>query len=224
MTKAYLDLTGQRFGRWTAIRVGERNKHGQAMWTCRCDCGNERSIGMSRLRTGESQSCGCLRRDSSRARTRSLSERFWSRVDTNGPTLRAELGPCHVWTGGCNSSGYGRIFVGGNGRRQVEAHRVAYFLASGAWPANEAMHRCDNPPCVRADHIVDGTHADNMRDCASKGRRPSGMTHYLAKITDDDVRAIRASTEAQSVLASRYGIAQSAISRIQHRQTWKHVA
>lgn len=54
-----LDLTGQRFGRWTALyqsmRVG-----GNYFWWCRCDCGIEKNVGAQHLRSGATQSCGCL--------------------------------------------------------------------------------------------------------------------------------------------------------------------
>lgn len=54
------DLTGQRFGRWTAqsldpVRAPDR----QARWLCRCDCGAERTIKAGSLRSGLSKSCGC---------------------------------------------------------------------------------------------------------------------------------------------------------------------
>ncbi len=54
-------LAGEKFGRWTAIHpvAGcERKK-----WVCRCDCGTERAVQPSCLRSGSSQSCGCLHRE-----------------------------------------------------------------------------------------------------------------------------------------------------------------
>lgn len=54
-----LDLSGQTFGRLTAIkRVGTKSR--SALWLCRCDCGNHKEIISSNLRRGVTQSCGCL--------------------------------------------------------------------------------------------------------------------------------------------------------------------
>lgn len=54
----FIDLTGQRFGRWTVLRYA--GSHNGAFWECRCDCGTIRNIRASCLRRGESKSCGCL--------------------------------------------------------------------------------------------------------------------------------------------------------------------
>lgn len=55
-----LDLTGQRFGMLIVIRLHERVK-GQAIWACRCDCGNESMVRLGNLRRGHTTSCGCQR-------------------------------------------------------------------------------------------------------------------------------------------------------------------
>ena len=60
----FIDLTGQKFSRWTVIEIAERNKHNQVMWKCRCDCGTIRDVTASSLKNGNSKSCGCLQRDS----------------------------------------------------------------------------------------------------------------------------------------------------------------
>jgi hypothetical protein len=54
-----IDLTGQRFGRWTALRYAPHEKTPQ--WLCRCDCGTERTVLPANLKSGKSQSCGCFR-------------------------------------------------------------------------------------------------------------------------------------------------------------------
>jgi hypothetical protein len=55
MGRPHLDKTGQRFGRLVAVRY-----HGDKMWLCRCDCGNETLVRGSTLVNAQSRSCGCL--------------------------------------------------------------------------------------------------------------------------------------------------------------------
>lgn len=54
------DITGQRFGKLTAIRDTEERKHGSIVWECRCDCGATVMVAGTTLRSGKTRSCGCL--------------------------------------------------------------------------------------------------------------------------------------------------------------------
>jgi hypothetical protein len=57
----YIDITGEKFGRWTVIERGKNDKNGKAMWLCQCECGSQpREVNSSSLRNGVSNSCGCL--------------------------------------------------------------------------------------------------------------------------------------------------------------------
>lgn len=57
------DLTGQVFERLTVISRDGSNRWGQAAWLCRCRCGSLCTLGGAQLRTGNTKSCGCLKRD-----------------------------------------------------------------------------------------------------------------------------------------------------------------
>lgn len=63
----FIDLTGQRFGRWTAISRAEDHftKSGVriTMWNCVCDCGTHKSVAMQSLKKGISTSCGCYAKE-----------------------------------------------------------------------------------------------------------------------------------------------------------------
>lgn len=64
------DLTGKRFGRLTVLV--EDSPHTlpcgarEAMWKCRCDCGNTLVVAAGNLRKGHTSSCGCLRKDAAK--------------------------------------------------------------------------------------------------------------------------------------------------------------
>ena len=58
-----IDLTGQRFGRLTAVeRAGTAKSH-QSLWECKCDCGNEVAVRACNLKSGKTTSCGCFRKE-----------------------------------------------------------------------------------------------------------------------------------------------------------------
>jgi hypothetical protein len=54
------DLTGQVFGRLTAVSHVGTNKYRYALWLCRCECGGEAIVSNNALRYGNTRSCGCL--------------------------------------------------------------------------------------------------------------------------------------------------------------------
>lgn len=59
---ALKDLTGQQFGRLVVLRRNGSDKHKNAMWLCRCDCGNECNVVGASLWRGDTRSCGCYRK------------------------------------------------------------------------------------------------------------------------------------------------------------------
>lgn len=65
---AVVDLTGQRFGRYAVLKRVQNDKHNNAVWLCRCDCGKEKEVVGSALRKGVTLSCGCLHRDEMKKR------------------------------------------------------------------------------------------------------------------------------------------------------------
>ena len=58
-----MDLTGQKYNRWTVLEEAGSNKYGQFMWKCECECGIEKVVVGCHLRSGASKSCGCLKNE-----------------------------------------------------------------------------------------------------------------------------------------------------------------
>ena len=100
---------------------------------------------------------------------------------------------------------------------------MSYEAHVGAIPPGMCVcHRCDNPPCCNPDHLFLGTVADNNADRAAKGRSARNKTNR--RLSDDDVRAIRAALAAgskQEPLAEQYGVGTRAISKIKCGQRWR---
>lgn len=64
MSDKRIDLTGKRFGRLTVVKKSDKNpKDYKTYWDCVCDCGNETTVLLTYLTSGETKSCGCLRID-----------------------------------------------------------------------------------------------------------------------------------------------------------------
>ncbi len=157
---------------------------------------------------------------------RTPSQRFWEHVDRNGPTPEhmPHLGRCWMWTGH-TARGYGRFSIQrGYVLRTFRAHRFSYELHCGPIPEGMLVcHHCDNPSCVRPEHLFMGTTADNMRDKSLKGRTPRAG----AILKPEQVIAIRKAYAAGGVsqygLAAQYGVTRSAIAAIARRRTWREL-
>ena len=55
-----LELTGQRFGKLTAVKWVSTNRQGNSEWLCKCDCGKEVVVNSQRLKSGKTKSCRCF--------------------------------------------------------------------------------------------------------------------------------------------------------------------
>jgi hypothetical protein len=119
-----------------------------------------------------------------------------------------------------------RITVPG-GSKILGAHRASWLLHYGEIPAGmEICHHCDNPPCVRPDHLFLGTHAENFADARDKGRMNRGAKNGLSKLTDAKVKKIRELAKtgmSQWKIGARFGVHQMTVSRVVRRTIWKHL-
>ena len=196
------------------------------LFTC-AQCGGsfERAAPPSR-RLPKYCSSVCSNIATGRERTRLLEERFWEKVNKAGPIIRPELGPCWIWTGQLDRKGYGRFSLGhrpDSSRRNINANKQAleWQLGRELKPEHGALHRCDNPPCVRNDgpnsHLFEGTRADNAADRVAKGR-----SVVVGLSPDDRLEIIRLRTQEEFPwlrLSRMFGVHRSAIQRIVREAT-----
>ncbi len=159
--------------------------------------------------------------------------RFWSNVRT--------VGTCWEWQGELGPYlPYGRFSFS---KKKYSSHRVSWEMLNGSIPSGMLVcHKCDNPKCVRPDHLFLGTHSDNSRDMTSKGRAWAQQPQHRAKLfgrrvargeqcgqsvlTDSAVMEIRkrlSAGERQAPLAREFGISTGLIHLVAKGVIWRHV-
>jgi len=144
--------------------------------------------------------------------------RFWAKV-------RKSDG-CWEWTAKRNRKGYGDVRYQ---RKMQGAHRVAWQLTYGPIPKRRLVcHHCDNPSCVRPDHLFLGTEKDNSDDCVRKGRNAKGERTRRAKLIAAQVREIRQryaqGDTSASRLAREFGVCSRTIYSIVNYASWCHIS
>lgn len=143
------------------------------------------------------------------------------------PNIESKIFPepnsgCWLWEGAL-VSGYG-FGWDPETKTRVKVHRFVYQRAKGEIPDGLwVLHSCDTPSCVNPDHLFLGSALDNSHDMHRKGRnrQPVGKDHTQAKLTEDDVRLIRASTLSYAALGIQFGVHEQTIYRIRARKRWK---
>ena len=162
-------------------------------------------------------------------RAEPLEQRFWKKVNKNGPIPehRPELGRC--WEiSGPKVNGYRTFSVKtGSGWRGMIASRWVYEHEFGpVAPGLDVCHHCDNRSCVRTSHMFPGTRKENMRDAKEKGRTTQGEKDGMHKLTQEQVSEIRKLWASgkfwNAELAEKFAVSKSNISRIVKHHSWTH--
>jgi len=152
-------------------------------------------------------------------KTRPIEERFWAKVQKSDG--------CWEWIGDRHEFGYGRLWISDVPRRYVYAHRFSYEMTNGPIGDDDldVLHRCDNPPCVRPDHLWLGDQRENSRDRDSKDRVRHGSKHANAKLTEKAVTRARTlyATGAISkrALAKAFEVSPSTMDDAIDGKTWR---
>ncbi len=146
--------------------------------------------------------------------------KFWKFVE--------KTAECWNWNG-ATRDGYG-LFSLAIGSRN--AHRYSWVLHNGIIPDQlQVLHRCDNRLCVNPSHLFLGTLQENMTDRNNKTRQARGEAAGRARLTSDQVRAIRALREGTNYIgwgrakeiAEQYGISKHTLGSIWSGRSWKHL-
>lgn len=136
--KNFKDLSGQRFGRLTATTFDGTRK-GKSWWRCSCDCGAEKIVAYQHLARGLVKSCGCLRKE----RTRATMTKHGGSADGGARWYQAWSG----MLGRCNNSNSARFHrYGGRGIRVCDRWRdpLAFYADMGDPPEGHSLDRIDN--------------------------------------------------------------------------------
>ena len=154
--------------------------------------------------------------------SKSLGERFWAKVNKNGPTQPHMDTPCWEWTGALTGGRYGVIW---HENKNALAHRMSHFFATGETPPM-VCHRCDNKRCVNPEHLYSGDENTNGADAAERAPLRRGTDNVQAKLDPEKVREIRkrlAEGETYSSVARGFGVSHVNISNIAKGRIWSHV-
>ncbi len=131
---------------------------------------------------------------------------------------KMKIGPdCWLWTGGTHDppDNYGYLYVMG---RYTGAHRAAYAVLVDDFDASlHVLHNCDNPMCVRPNHLFLGTNLDNQADRATKlrGRRKLNASTVLS------ILSFNQAGMTQYEIAESVGIGQSSVRDVLTGETYK---
>lgn len=145
-------------------------------------------------------------------------ERFWIQVGKSDG--------CWLWLSGKDPDGYGGFSSEHEGVLYHRAHRYSYALHHGPIPDGmQVCHTCDEPSCVRPDHLFLGSIAANMADKMAKGRHRVlfGEKQPRAILTEEQAKAILNDPRPHGQIAMEYGVHVQTISSLKTRVSWPHL-
>lgn len=222
-------LIGKKYGKLTVISFSHTKlydrttptrsiKSTQHYWLCKCECGNEKAIQTSHLRSGSTVSCGCHREKINKEKGYTLEE-----IRKLVNSFPREDNGCKYWPGkAVGKDGYPKISYK---NKTWRASRLVYLAFHGKIPEDQFIcHDCDDRKCIEPAHLHVGTAKDNMQEAAERNRLPTGTKHHSAKLNEDKVRYIRKNAYLGTTeLGRQLDVSHKTIERILTGRTWRHV-
>ncbi len=120
--------------------------------------------------------------------------------------------------------GYPRMWYAKNTRYVYKVVYSLFVRKIGMSDGIVIRHKCDNKLCVNPDHLLEGTHQDNVADRVSRNRSAIGEGNGRSKLTNEDVLYIKNSLERQYILAKQFGVDKKTINNIRNNVNWKHIS
>lgn len=148
-------------------------------------------------------------------------------LSTISPVIRvASLGECWEFQGRPGRNGYRTMRVAGAPTQA--AHRLAFFAWAGYMPAPDTMmrHACDNPQCVRPEHLSPGSQLENMADRDERGRTIRGEDQHCSVLLESDIHEIRLKKSwgwANRAIARELGVSAATVDRVVNGVLWRHI-
>lgn len=181
---SFIDRTGARYGRWVL-----ESYVGGSKWNCLCDCGTQRVVPTRDMVGGKSTSCGCY-----------LGEMRHTYRRTHGLSETRTYGIWLHMRGRCLQPTNGRYALyGGRGITICDRWDTfeCFYADMGEVPAGLSIDRIDNDKGYSPENCRWATQKEQVHNSRS------------TKLSDDDVRAIRADTRSLKVIAAEYGVSHT---------------
>lgn len=229
--KCKISIIGKKFGKLEIIEQSKNKFKSRGFrYNCRCDCGNIcKDIRGSELKRGRTKSCGCDY--PSWFHAIGLNEKEYDEhVKRDLINRKKIVNDCWEWTGNINDKGYGtRCYGQFKKKKTILVHRLSYKLWKGELiKGMEIMHICDNPLCFNPDHLLQGTHYENMQHANQRKRwNPLiGSQCKFSKLSEKDIKEIREMRSKKNTLkqiSKKFNVTDANISDICQKKTWRHV-
>lgn len=130
---------------------------------------------------------------------------------------------CWNCTSHAQRNHYGYPACTRNGKYQ-NISRHFYARYKGEIPEGLVVrHTCDNRKCINPDHLILGTHDDNMKDRSERDRCAKGESNGSSKLTPEKVANIYISDLSPDKIAKTHGVSKSHVYRIKRGEYWKHI-
>ena len=132
---------------------------------------------------------------------------------------------CWLWLGSVREKESGYLIAQISDKyKTIVAPRFSFEQFVGPIPEKAMIcHHCDVSICVNPAHLYAGNAKTNNDDKKARGRIRCGERNHLSKLTDDEVRQIRADKRSSAGLGRIYRVGASTIKAIRRGATWRHV-
>ena len=136
--------------------------------------------------------------------------------------IHSRTDECIVWPSRLGPRTYPSISING---KLHQANGYICEAASGPRPSGmKACHSCGNRACINPRHLYWGSDQQNADDAVKHGVKAKGEKIGSAKLTESDVRRIKADcSKSSSQVAREFGVSPATISAIRRKKNWKHV-